>query len=182
MSDLVCDVVIIGYGPTGQMLALLLGQKGYRVAIFERRSSLYPMPRAVHYDHEVARIFQNVGIAKALAPVVEPGGVYEWRNARGEVLLSFNWSEQSISGWSSSTMFSQPQLEAILDSSVKAMSTVSVYQGWVVEQVEQTQDAVQLQIRKQLVTFSDKLMPTEDHLKCATAYPLPLLSRCLQTL
>jgi 2-polyprenyl-6-methoxyphenol hydroxylase-like FAD-dependent oxidoreductase len=67
-------------------------------------------------------------------------------------------------------MFSQPQLEAILDSSVKALPTVSVYQGWVVEQVEQTKDAVQLQIRKQLVTSSGELMPTEDHLSVHGRY------------
>ena len=90
MSELICDVAIIGYGPTGQMLALLLGEKGYRVAVFERWPNLYPQPRAVHYDHEIARIFQAAGIAETLASVVESGGVYEWRNVRGETLLSFD--------------------------------------------------------------------------------------------
>lgn len=170
MSDIICDVAIIGYGPTGQMLSLLLGEKGYRVAVFERWPSHYPMPRAVHYDHEIARIFQGTGIAEALAPVIEPGGVYEWRNAIGETLLRFDWSEQGVSGWPSSTMFSQPQLEAILDSSVKALPTVTVYQGWAVEHVEQTQDAVQLQIRKHTVTSSGELLPTEDRLSVRGRY------------
>ena len=170
MSDIVCDVAIIGYGPTGQMLSLLLGEKGYRVAVFERWPTLYPQPRAVHYDHEIARVFQAAGIGEALASVVESGGVYEWRNAKGETLLSFDWSEQSVSGWPSSTMFPQPQLEAILDSSVKTLPTVTVHQGWAVEQVEQTQDAVQLQIRKQVVTSSGELLPAEDRLLVRSRY------------
>jgi glycine/D-amino acid oxidase-like deaminating enzyme len=49
LSDMLWDVAIIGYGPTGQMLALLLGQKGYRVAVFERWPNLYPQPRAIQY-------------------------------------------------------------------------------------------------------------------------------------
>jgi 2-polyprenyl-6-methoxyphenol hydroxylase-like FAD-dependent oxidoreductase len=170
MSEIVCDVAIIGYGPTGQMLSLLLGEKGYRVALFERWPTLYPKPRAIVYDYEIARIFQMVGIAEALAPVVEPAGVYEWRNARGETLLRFDSSEQSVSGWPTATMFSQPQLEAILDSSVKAQPSVTVYQGWAVEQVEQTQEAVGLQVRKQTVTSSDELVPGQEQLTVRARY------------
>jgi len=169
-KDSNCDVAIIGYGPTGQMLALLLGEKGYRVAVFERWPTLYPQPRAVHYDHEIARVFKAVGIEDALASIVEPGGIYEWRNARGETLLSFDWSEQSVSGWPSSTMFPQPQLEAILDSSVKALPSVTVYQGWAAEQVAQTQGAVHLQVRKQVVTSSGELAPADDLLSVRARY------------
>jgi 2-polyprenyl-6-methoxyphenol hydroxylase-like FAD-dependent oxidoreductase len=170
VNDLTCDVAIIGYGPTGQMLSLLLGEKGYRVEVFERWPTLYPQPRAVHYDEEIARVFQAAGIAEALGAVVEPGGSYEWRNARGETLLSFDWSEQTVSGWPSSTMFSQPQLEAILDARVKAQPTVTVYQGWEAEQVEQTQDAVHLQVRQQVVTSSGELVPADGLLSVRARY------------
>ena len=169
-KDSNCDVAIIGYGPTGQMLALLLGKKGYRVAVYERWPTLYPQPRAVHYDHEIARVFQAVGIEDALASIVESGGIYEWRNARGETLLSFDWSEQSVSGWPSSTMFPQPQLEAILDSSVKALPGVTVYQGWAAEQVAQAQEAVHLQVRKQVVTSSGELAPANDLLSVGARF------------
>ena len=30
-----CDVAIVGYGPVGQTLAILLGQRGWRVGVFE---------------------------------------------------------------------------------------------------------------------------------------------------
>ena len=50
------DVAIVGYGPVGAALAILLGQRGHRVVVLERYTEPYPLPRAVHYDHEVARI------------------------------------------------------------------------------------------------------------------------------
>src|SRR5688572_20550894 len=35
------DVTIVGYGPVGQLLAAMLGQRGYRVVVFERWASDY---------------------------------------------------------------------------------------------------------------------------------------------
>ena len=48
------DVAIVGYGPVGQALAILLGQRGWQVGVFEKQPAAYPLPRAVHFDHEVA--------------------------------------------------------------------------------------------------------------------------------
>ena len=59
------DVAIVGYGPVGQTLAILLGQRGWRVGVFEKRPAAYPLPRAVHFDHEVARILQAAGSARS---------------------------------------------------------------------------------------------------------------------
>lgn len=39
-------------GPTGATLAALLGQRGIKVAIFDRLPDLYPLPRAIGLDHE----------------------------------------------------------------------------------------------------------------------------------
>src|SRR5882672_1755299 len=51
-----CDVAIVGYGPVGQTLAILLGQRGRSVVVLEKQPAAYPLPRAVHFDDEVARI------------------------------------------------------------------------------------------------------------------------------
>lgn len=83
------DVVIVGCGPVGATLATRLGQAGHRVAVLERHTERYPLPRAVHFDHEVARIMQACGIGDQLAALSEPAPVYEWRNATGTTLLSF---------------------------------------------------------------------------------------------
>ncbi len=160
--DSTFDVIIVGYGPVGQILALLLGQKGYRVGVFERWSSLYPRPRAVHYDDEVARIFQMAGVAEDLARVVDPATTYEWRNARGETLLLFDWSGLGPSGWPTSTMFAQPDLETVLDEHVKSLPTIEVYQGWQAEQLLQDATHVELTVRKGTTEQTGRWSPTEE--------------------
>jgi len=129
------DVAIVGYGPVGAALAILLGQRGWRVRVLERWPEPYPLPRAVHFDHEIARVLQAAGVADTLAGRTEPGSIYEWRNARGETLLRIGREHASISGFPESNMFHQPELESILDARVHALTNVSVRRGCEVTQV-----------------------------------------------
>lgn len=147
MTTLDCDVAIIGYGPVGQTAAILLGRLGYEVAVFERWTSLYPRPRAVHYDDEIARIFQRVGISDQLQPITEPATTYEWQNARGQTLLLLDRSEPGPSGWPSATMFTQPELEQLLDRTAKALPAVEVHQGWEAREVTDTGAEVRVSLR-----------------------------------
>ncbi|MEL0303971.1 MAG: FAD-dependent monooxygenase, partial [Rhodobiaceae bacterium] len=55
------DVVIVGLGPTGATLANILGEYGLDVLVLEREESVYPLPRAVHFDDEAMRVFQSIG-------------------------------------------------------------------------------------------------------------------------
>lgn len=142
------DIAIVGYGPVGQTAAILLGRLGHHVCVFERRPALYPRPRAVHYDDEVARIFQRLGIAEELRPLTEPATTYEWQNGRGQTLLLLDRSRPGPSGWPAATMFSQPQLERILDRTAKRAPTVEVRQGWEVTDLQDTGEAVRLSLRQ----------------------------------
>jgi 2-polyprenyl-6-methoxyphenol hydroxylase-like FAD-dependent oxidoreductase len=142
------DVAIVGYGPVGQTAAILLGHLGHRVAVFERWPSLYPRPRAVHYDDEVARIFQRLGIAEQLQAITEPATTYEWQNAQGQTLLLIDRTQPGPSGWPAATMFCQPQLEQLLDRTAKAVASVEVHQGWEVTDVTDTGAHARLAIRR----------------------------------
>jgi 2-polyprenyl-6-methoxyphenol hydroxylase-like FAD-dependent oxidoreductase len=141
------DVAIVGYGPVGQLAAILLGRAGHRVGVFERWPSLYPRPRAVHYDDEVARIFQAVGLADRLGPITEPATTYEWKSAHDETLLLLDRSRPGPSGWPAATMFTQPQLEALLDETAKGVASVDVHQGWEVADVKDTGANVRVSVR-----------------------------------
>ena len=81
------DVVVVGCGPVGLCLAIALGNRGHRVDVVERWPTPYPLPRAVHFDHEVGRILAGLGIGDTLRANSEPAEVYEWRNAEGVALL-----------------------------------------------------------------------------------------------
>lgn len=115
------DVAVVGYGPVGRALAILLAQLGRRVTVLERWPEPYPLPRAVHFDHEVGRILQSCGIGEDLRRISEPADTYEWRNAAGTPLLRFGQSGDGPSGWPASSMFNQPELEQLLDRRARSL-------------------------------------------------------------
>ena len=136
------DVAIVGCGPVGSTLAILLAQHGHRVVVLERWPQPYPLPRAVHFDHEVARILQSAGIGPALRAISEPADIYEWRNAAGTTLLRFGRRGDGPSGWPTSSMFHQPALEALLDERAAGLPTLEVRRGVEVTGLVQTDDTV----------------------------------------
>jgi len=126
------DVAVVGYGPVGRLVALLLGRTGKRVVVIERQARAFPLPRAVHFDDEIGRIFQSVGVPPDSVPeVVSPyDDLYEWRAADRQPLLRLDWRGLGPSGWHVSNFFYQPGLEAILDKQVRALESVTVLRGW----------------------------------------------------
>lgn len=131
-EHLTADVAVVGYGPVGRMLALLLGRGGKRVVVVERQPRAYPLPRAVHFDDEIGRIFQSIGVPPDSVPdaIAPYDDLYEWRAADREPLLRLDWRGLGPSGWHVSHFFYQPGLEAILDAQVQALDTVRVLRGW----------------------------------------------------
>jgi len=134
-DDEIYDVAIAGYGPVGAALAILLGQRGHRVVVLERHSEPYPLPRAVHFDHEVARILQSCGLGEQCAELAEPAEVYEFQNAKGKVLVRFGRRGHGVSGWPQSLMFCQPELEAVLFDRVDELPVIEVRRAWPVEEI-----------------------------------------------
>jgi 2-polyprenyl-6-methoxyphenol hydroxylase-like FAD-dependent oxidoreductase len=140
------DVALVGYGPVGQLLAILLGQRGWKVGVFEKQPTPYPLPRAVHFDHEVARILQAAGLGEALPRLSEPADVYEWKNARGETLLLIGSKEMGVCGWPEANMFAQPELERALDARARALSNVEINRGYEVVGIEASDGVVELAV------------------------------------
>ncbi len=139
------DIAIVGYGPVGQLAAILLGRLGWKVLVVEKWPASFRSPRAVHFDDEIARILQDVEIRPDTSPVIDPyDDLYEWRNAAGTPLLRVDWRGRGLSGWHTSNHFSQPELEDALDAQVRRQPTVTVQRGVEATAVENFEDRVLL--------------------------------------
>ncbi|MFG2095748.1 bifunctional 3-(3-hydroxy-phenyl)propionate/3-hydroxycinnamic acid hydroxylase [Streptomyces sp. NPDC048612] len=124
------DVLVIGAGPVGLTTAIQLGARGRRVGLVDRWPHPYPLPRAVVFDHEIARILASLGLADALPAFSEPAADYEWRNGDGETLLRLAFEDTGHSGWPAMNIFTQPQLEGALEAQARRTPGVEVLRGW----------------------------------------------------
>jgi 3-(3-hydroxy-phenyl)propionate hydroxylase len=78
-------VVIVGAGPTGLMLANLLGMQGVEALVIERNTSTVGEPRAVTIDDESLRTVQATGLITDVLPHVVQGYGVHYHSWRGKV-------------------------------------------------------------------------------------------------
>lgn len=134
------DVAIVGGGPVGAFLAIALGMKGHRVTLVERWSQPYGRPRAVTYDHEIARILAILGIdSENDAAINYHDELYYWKDAQRENIQIVDWQSTSASGWRVRYWFNQPELEVRLNQIAARYPNVTQINGF--EAVALEQDA-----------------------------------------
>ena len=139
------EVVIVGLGPTGATLANILAGYGLDVLVLEREESVYPLPRAVHFDDEAMRVFQSIGLAEGIGrdARVNVGTKFVDRDQK----LLLDWPRpQEIGplGWYPSYRFHQPDLEAELNRGIAACKTVTLHRGASVTAVADLGDVVEV--------------------------------------
>lgn len=145
--DGVADVLIVGYGPVGQLFANVMALRGRRVVVVERHPRPYTMPRAVAFDGEAARILAAAGVADHLAGVGEPSGDYMWRNGEGHDLLSIGAAEvHGRNGWPESTSMYQPGLEEALIDHGRQLPGLTVLRGYEAVGLSQSADGAELAV------------------------------------
>lgn len=142
MAEAVFDVLVIGMGPVGALLGALLARSGVKTLVIDKDTEVYPMPRAAHFDHEIMRLFQQVGVADEVQAHARPAPAYEFRAADGQVLMSFDLSGENPSGWSTGYMFHQPGVENALRAKLAASEHAETRLGCRLESLTQDNDGV----------------------------------------
>lgn len=126
-----CDVLIVGGGPSGVTLAVLLARRGIRVIVAEKEADIYPLPRAAHIDHECMRILQEAGVADEVMAGSRRASRYDFLNAKGDVLLRFEGAEQTgAGGWPVANMIHQPSVEAALRRALAGYENAALHSRW----------------------------------------------------
>ena len=139
------DVTIVGLGPTGGTLANLIALNGFSVLILEREKSFYPLPRAVHFDDEIMRVFQTIGITKDFLKHTIINKGTKFVNSKGKVVL--DWPRPRAlteNGWYPSYRFNQPDLERQLRKRLKKYKKVKIEQNSEVNKIKNFKDHVKI--------------------------------------
>lgn len=143
------DVMISGYGPTGAVAANLLGQRGVRVLVVDPSPDIYDIPRAVHFDGEVMRIFQSLGLSDEIQAVSGTAQHLAFVNAWGWTLRAIDVTDvPETHGWPVGNFFNQPLLERRLRAGVARFPSVEVRLGTRLESFEQDDDGLAARIAR----------------------------------
>ena len=139
------DVAVVGLGPTGAVCTALLGSLGLKTIAIEREPAVHDKPRAFALDHEVMRVFEDLGIAAAVAPHTAPFTPSEYYGVDGQLIKRLGalpppWPL----GWPPSMVFNQPAVDALLRDRAAAAAEIAFSE---LENLTQKKDLVELQLR-----------------------------------
>ncbi|MBG6176561.1 3-(3-hydroxy-phenyl)propionate hydroxylase [Labrenzia sp. EL_208] len=143
------DVIIVGAGPTGLLLANLLGTMGVRTTIIERNAGTVDEPRAVSIDDESMRSLQAAGLSDEVGAICSRGYGSIYKGPNGSVFATVKPFIKEY-GFDKRNAFQQPEFEAILRAALERHDNVTAHFETEVTGFSQTSEAV-----KATVTFPD---------------------------
>jgi 3-(3-hydroxy-phenyl)propionate hydroxylase len=121
---------------------------GVRTLAVERSRSVYDKPRAFALDHEIMRVFQNLGLADAVAKHTAPFTPSEYYGVDGQLIKRLGSVAQPYPlGWPPNMVFTQPPVEEALRKHAAAYPGVEVALGSELIDFEQSNASVTLQLR-----------------------------------
>ncbi len=141
------SALIVGAGPTGLILANILGQAGVPTILIERRTSTVDEPRAVSIDDESLRTVQSINLhEQALADIVPGYGVHYYTRPGGRCFARVEPTVKQY-GFPKRNAFRQPLLERTLLLGLRRYTCVQILFGCELLDFQQNEDRVLARIR-----------------------------------
>ncbi len=140
------QVLIVGGGPTGLILANLLGGQGIDTVLVERNPGCVPEPRAIALDGESLRTIQAAGLVDTVLPTLRQGFVADYVNGAGVHLFRTDLSPRPY-GFCLQNSFDQPTLERQLLAGLARFDCVAVHHDTALLDFTQDEEAVNATLR-----------------------------------
>jgi len=140
-GDIDVDVLVVGYGPAGEVLAGAIARAGHRVAVVDRWPAPYGLPRLVGFDSEAVRIVSSVAdVDEALQDSVVFENV-KWYGADGELNMTIDMTARG-SGFAGNYSVYQPDIEAAIERRTATYQNAIVLRGTSLVSFGQDDDGV----------------------------------------
>ena len=134
----VYEVAIVGFGPTGAIAAGLLGKKGIRTFVCDKLHDVYDKPRAIALDHEIARVFQHLGLVEKIHPFLEPFTDSVFYGVDGQMIKRMSTVKPPYPlAHLPSMVFTQPPVEKVLREHANSYDCIDIQLGQTLVNLEQ---------------------------------------------
>ncbi len=118
-TDLDTDILIVGAGPTGLLLANLLLKMDVNVIIIDKKTKTINEPRAVSIDDESMRALQAAGLSQEIKDITVRGYGSIYRGPKGQSFAQVKPLSHEY-GFDKRNAFYQPQLEKIMEDALSS--------------------------------------------------------------
>lgn len=151
------DVAIVGCGPVGAMAANLLGKAGLKTLVIEKETNPFPLPRAVHLDHEMMRVFQAADVIDEIkADMRATEGHLHIGADNGVIRYMGTIGLERPFGWSNDYFFYQPELEDHLRDALEKYENVELRLGTAFVSATQVQGEVSLTLENKSGQYKER--------------------------
>ena len=140
------DVIIVGFGPVGQLCSTLLNKYGLNTAVIESNLDIYSEPRAISIDDEIQRMISNLGLWDDFTRNQEVPDFADLVFPNGKVILRGPVTS-TINGFPFVSTIYQPALENLLRKNLDHAKTNRIFLGYETINFKQENDFVDISIK-----------------------------------
>ena len=120
MSSTTVDVCILGGGPVGCLMSVLLSSMGVSNVLIERDREPYQLPRAIVMDDEISRMLTDYDMGDWLAANTSPLERGDFVGPNNEVVIGADIPPRGLQGVPPVVVHYQPELDRMLRAQIVA--------------------------------------------------------------